>query len=240
MFSVYSFSDSTCIQVAEMLCRYPQAIESEVERLWLAGVAQSGSPLFDGRVLSVIEVSPQLIVVREVRYRYVMAQRMRPELFAALQVRPLAVSGLFQCTDGIVFGRRSRTMTQDAGHWELVPSGAIDADRASQGGGVDYRKQILIELQEEVGLPAESIFSLTPFCLIDDHESRVLDIGIAIGSNRNAGAIQRDHRLRATKEYDELQIVPLGDIGSFVERKRASLSSLSALLLRQFGHHVTD
>jgi hypothetical protein len=235
MFSVYPFSPSTCIEMRHPEADYPELVESEVKRLWHSLVScHSGDAPFDGNILSAVEIAPHILWVRAVKYRYFAAQRARPELFETLRVRPVAISGLLECADGIVFGKRSLAMMQNGGKWELVPSGAIDAARADEAGAIDYRAQILIELREEIGLNAEAVSSLTPFCLIDDGESHVLDIGIAIESPKTADEIRRAHRASATKEYDELCVIEVGAVNRFVERERPQLADASEVLVQQY------
>lgn len=173
-------------------------LENEVERLWLAEQERRGKAIFNGRIMSASTVSSNRIHGYIVEYRLLVAQRAKPALFKELQVRPVAVSGLFECTDGIVFGRRAGSMTQDAGLWELVPSGGIDTskinDDASPTVNVDLSSQILTELHQEVGIKSDFASSVNPFCLVDDTDSHVLDIGIAIGSTLSYDEILTIHR----------------------------------------------
>src|SRR3990167_8022635 len=162
-------------------------LENEVERLWLAEQNRRGKAIFNGRIMSASTVSSDGIHGYIVEYRHLIAQRARPELFDVLQVRPVAVSGLFECADGIVFGRRAGSMMQDAGLWELVPSGGIDTSKINDSRHspvkVDFLSQILSELHQEIGIQSSFVSSIHPFCLVDDKNSHVLDIGISIVSS---------------------------------------------------------
>lgn len=135
MLSVHQFFPMARIRISNISTPLSAEVEAEVEHLWQVEQQRRGKALFNGKILSAIEVSPQQIIGRIVEYRHLIAQRARPELFDVLNVRPVAVSGLFECADGLVFGRRAGSMTQDAGLWELVPSGGIDTSKAVGGGG---------------------------------------------------------------------------------------------------------
>lgn len=212
----------------------PAAVESDVEHLWQAEQQHRGTSLFNGKILSAVEISPHRIVGRVVEYRHLIAQRARPELFDVLRVRPVAVSGVFECADGIVFGRRPGTVTQDAGLWELVPSGGIDTSEVPEGAEVDYRAQILTELHEEIGIGSDSVASIRPFCLVDDLDSHVLDIGIVMESPLSASEVLKIHREAATKDYDELRIVHRAEVDAFIQKEKSQLVGVSAILMERF------
>ena len=233
MLLAHPFLPSAQIRIIGEAVTMSETIESEVEHLWQMEQLRRGKALFNGRIVSAIEISPDGIQGRVVEYRHLIAQRARPELFEVLQVKPVAVSGLFECSDGIVFGRRAGTMTQDAGLWELVPSGGIDTSKIV-GGRVDYRAQILTELHEEIGVGVDDVSSVRPFCLVDDLESHVLDIGIAMASSLSGGSVLRIHREAATKEYDEVRVVPLGDVEGFIQGEASQLVGVSAMLMQEF------
>jgi hypothetical protein len=196
MITVREFSVSGVVEILGDAPPLPPNLAREVERIWQA---RGGTP-FNGRILSAVEIAPDRIAATLVEYRWFVAQRMKPDLFPALQVRPVAVSGVLHCADGIVIGRRSQSMMQDPGLWELVPSGGMD-------GTADIRGQILAELREEVGLTPDQVDEVVPFCLIEDDESHTLDIGIALAAPRlGADAVLRAWRDCATREYTDLKV----------------------------------
>lgn len=176
---------------------------------------------------------PDGITARIVEYRHFIAQRAQPALFAALQIRPLAVSGVLECPQGLVIGRRAATLTQDAGLWELVPSGGLDPNTAVAGNKADCTAQILIELREETGLEADQVFGLSPFCLIEDDDSHVIDIGIAMATTLDAAQLAQIHRAGASSEYAELGVVPAAEAdGAFMGR--VPLVAVSQALLSEY------
>ena len=209
-------------------------LENEVERLWKAEQKKHGNKMFNGHIISASTFTAKEIRGFVVDYRYLIAQRARPELFEYLQVRPVAVSGLLMCSDGIIFGRRAGSVTQDSNFWELVPSGGIDTSAICNIVKVDYISQLFTELQEEVGIKYDSVSNVKPFCLVDDTESHVLDIGIALKSQITHDQVLKSHRESATKEYDELRIIPISEINKFIHDKSSQLVTVSTVLIQQF------
>lgn len=233
------------IKINGVLPKLSFDLENEVDRLWLAEQNRRGKAIFNGRIMSASTVSSNGIHGYIVEYRHLIAQRARPELFKDLQVRPVAVSGLFECADGIVFGLRSGSMTQDAGLWELVPSGGIDTSKINDDNrqqttdNVDFLSQILTELHQEIGIKSSCVSSIKPFCLVDDTDSHVLDIGIAMESPLSADKVLRAHRLNATKEYDELRVVLHTDVSNFIKHESLRLVKVSEKLVQTFYQYVT-
>lgn len=214
--------------------KLPDDLESEVDTLWRREQERRGKAIFNGRILSALDSTSQGIQCRVVEYRHLIAQRIRPVLYEVLRVRPVAVSGLFECADGVVFGKRGGTLTQDSGLWELVPSGGLGPDEVVLGGEIDYRSQIMTELYEEIGIDADAVSSVSPFCLVDDLDSHVLDIGIAMHSALSSDAVLRMHGATVSHEYEALQIVPLASVKEFAQDKSGQLVSVSAKLIEHF------
>lgn len=231
--TIHEFLPSSTVLLLDVDQNLPASVESEIDDLWQAERQRRGKSIFNGNIVSAVETSPERIIGRVAEYRHLIAQRARPDLYDVLRVRPVAVSGLLECAEGIVFGRRSDSMTQDAALWELVPSGGLDAVKGPSG-EVNYRAQILTELNEETGIGSDSISSLTPFCLVEDLDSHVLDIGIALVSQLSAHAMLRIHRATVSKEYKELRVVPLADVANFIQSEAEQLVSVSAALIEHF------
>ena len=211
-FNLHPLSPDVAIALEPHPLDVPAHLAPVVEAVWNLELARRGGALFNGRTVSVLSHAPDLILTRIVEYRVVLAKRRRPDLFAAIAIRPLAVSGLLRCVDGIVFGRRGQNVTADAGLWELVPSGGIDA---ADGKARSPRDQVLTELREEVGLEAAAIRDCRPFCLIEDGSTGIFDIGIALQTDLEAGAVEEAHR-RASDEYSELRVVPDHRVAEFL------------------------
>jgi hypothetical protein len=231
MLNVMRFKPSARIKVSGAALNPSGGVEAEIERLWNAEQSRRGKALFNGKILSAMEVDPDWIVGSIVEYRHLIAQRTNPELFHELNVRPVAVSGLLECAAGVLFGRRAKSVTEAAGLWELCPSGGLDVSEAVAGGDVDYRAQILVELREEIGVSADAASKVAPFGIVEDSVTHVIDIGIAISISMSPNEITTAHRNFATKEYEELTIVPRKDLMAFIAKNRECITEVSTALI---------
>jgi len=235
MLSTHAFFPAACIRIIEEPFILPEEMNLKVERLWQAEQQRRQKPLFNGQILSAVTISSEQILGRIVEYRHLIAQQVCPALFNALQIRPVAVSGLLICADGIVFGKRTNTVTQDAGLWELVPSGGIDASKIIQG-ELNYRTQILDELTEETGIPRDLVSNINPFCLINNTSSHVIEIALSMTSMLSKEMVLRVHKEQATKEYDELKIISIAELEAFMSDDAVRLVDVSAMLIKVFFH----
>lgn len=215
-------------------------LANEIDSLWLTFQKRQGKELFNGRILSAATITNEKIEASITEYRYLIAQQARPELFNALQLRAIGVSGLLLCADGLVFGRRADKVTQGAGLWELVPSGSIDASKIVDPENVDFLSQILTELQEETGIKAEKITQMRPFCVVEDSNSHVLDIGIVIKCPLLFDEIVAIHQNNATNEYDELRLIPIARVSQIMKQEAAQFVEVSAVLIQHFQQQSLD
>lgn len=213
-------------------------LEKAVTAAWDAEQARRPG-LTNGTLFSVDHFSVERIIGRFVPYRHRIAQRARPELAAALAVRPLAVSGVLMCADGVVFGRRAAALTDAPGRWELAPSGGVEAQAmdtpADAAGRVSLRRQILAELAEEIGLDPGDVFGLELFCAVEDDDSGIVDIGIALASSLSAETVHRRHAERGSGEYVEIAIIAVSQVPGFVAARGGELLAVSRVLLERRG-----
>ena len=235
MLRVTRFEPSARIRLGAAGPALTAGMSAEVERLWQAEQSRRGTGLFNGRILSAVEVDPDSILGEVVEYRLLIAQIGRPELFHDLKIRPVAVSGMLECPAGLLFGRRAGSVTQDAGSWELCPSGGLDVSRVAVGADVDYRAQLMVELAEEAGLTAEAVTKVSPFCLVEDTESHVIDVGISLRSPLSAEEMTARHRGCASGEYAEIAVVARADLADFLARQGGNVARASADLIEFAG-----
>jgi hypothetical protein len=209
-------------------------LEAEVQSAWDAeGKTRSGA-LFDGKIFSIDELAPDRITGVFVDYRLFVAQRRQPDLFSSLCVRPLAVSGMIESPDGLIFGLRNTDLTTDGEKWELVPSGGLDPDICLQNCTVDYMAQFYAELADEIGLSEAEISGAVPFALVEDSTTHVFDLGIVGQTSLRAThinlAFSQEHR-----EYSELRLVEKSQLADFCAEQLANIVPATAMLLRHRG-----
>jgi hypothetical protein len=226
------FDTPPAIRVTGFAAPLSDADDAQVESAWRRKVGDSGGRLFNGRIAVVRNVLAGAIDVEIDEYRRLIATRTDPDLKARLALRPLAVSGLLSCADGVVFGRRGASNTEAIGQWELAPSGGIDAATLTPGQKVDAVSQLLIELRGELGLPAAAIKSATMFCTVADRNSGVIDLGIELTApTLSAADIRAAHTQRGSNEYAELCVLALDALASFVDANRPGIVPVSLALL---------
>jgi hypothetical protein len=163
-------------------------------------------------------ITPGLITGDLTEFRRIVAQMERPELFAVLSVRPLAVCGILRCANGVVVGRRHSAAIYQAGMWQLPPAGSVDAGAVGEDGVVHLRRQLLGELQEELGLSPDVVDDPRPLCFVEHPGSHVSDLGLALVTKLSAEAVLTAHRASGNTEYEKVLVVSEDRVAAFLAR----------------------
>jgi len=218
-FVVHEVAADVEVRVVRAMPELSPDTDAAVEELWQAAsrrVAAGGAGrLFNGRVFSADTIRPHLVTGHLTEFRRIVAQMERPELLS-LDVRPLAVCGVLRCANGVVVGRRHQAAIYQAGMWQLPPAGSVDAGAVGDDGVVDVRHQLLGELQEELGLAADTVDAPRPLCIVEHPGSRVSDFGLALTTNLTAEAVLAAHRAGGNREYQEMLVVPEARLAAFL------------------------
>jgi 8-oxo-dGTP pyrophosphatase MutT (NUDIX family) len=219
-YQVHEIAPDVVARVERAMPDLPPALDRQVERLWQAACARvsagGAGRMFNGRVFSADVISPRLIVGHLTEYRRVTAQIERPGLFDALGVRSLAVCGVLRCPDGVVIGQRHHAAVYQAGMWQLPPAGSVDASTVAADGTVDLRQQLLEELREELGLSPKEVGEPQPLCIVEHPASHVTDCGFALVTRLSGEAVLAAHRRAGNSEYQQLRVVPEGELPAFL------------------------
>ena len=231
---VHELLTDAVLTVVNQNPRVPGPIQDEIARLWDEEQRRRAMPLVNGAILSALSVSPSMIVGRIAEYQEYLAQKVRPQLYQVLRVRPVAVSGILQCPEGLVFGRRGADVTDGAGSWELVPSGGIDMTGRTSEQGADYRAQLAAEMREEIGISIESWAALAPICAVEDEITHVLDIGVAMTTDLTLNRLRAAYRMAGSNEYAEILAVNMTEFDGFAAKCGDKMLPTSAELVRQF------
>ena len=121
---------------------------------------------------------------------------------------------------------------QDAGLWELVPSGGIDGSTAKPDGSISLGDQVLAELEEEAGITRQMIVSPPePFATVYDEDTHVLDVGMALRTNLSKATVISTFNSLENREYLELECLPRGRVEYLAEPFRHKLAPVSQALL---------
>jgi 8-oxo-dGTP pyrophosphatase MutT (NUDIX family) len=191
--------------VVEAPIEIPKQVLGRVASVWDAEQAKAQGRLVNGTIYSLVEFGADRLVVRACEYRAMLAQRRDPNL--QLGIRPLAVTGVLLCADGLVLGRRSNKVATDAGHWEPSPAGGVSQP--------DTLAQLFEELDEELSLKPDAIARVQICGLLEDQATQVFDLIYLLSTPLSEHEIIAAQR-QASEEYDELKIVPLNELATFI------------------------
>jgi hypothetical protein len=185
----------------------------EIDRIWAQEQGKRREKLYNRNILNLATIEQEAsgreltLNCHPIEYCHYLAQKNGLDL----GLTPLAVSGIVFYQDGeekfFFIGKRSEVVTQYPGRYEFIPSGSIDADLLAGREAGDFSKQLLVELHEELGILAEEVKSLTPFCLIFDKKDRVYDIGIEV-------EVENSKRIKI-QEYTSLQRISMNEISEY-------------------------
>jgi hypothetical protein len=238
-FVVHEVAADVAVRVARPMAALSATLDREVERLWQMTnerVAAGGAGrMFNGRVFSADVVTPRLITGHLTEYRRVVAQMQRSELFEALGVRSLATCGVLRCEDGVVVGQRHHAANYQAGMWQLAPAGSVDASAVAEDGTVDLRRQLLGELEEELGLPPDAVGEPRPLCIVEHPGSHVADFGLALVTGLSAVAVLAAHRAGGNEEYGQVVVVPEARLAAFMAEVGEALVPPAREFLKRAG-----
>jgi hypothetical protein len=203
-----------------------------VEEIWQAELVERDRALFNGRLFSIETAKAGRITGWLAEYKWFLAQRRDANLEGALRVRPLAVTGLLLCLDGVVFGRRAGHVEQDAGLWELVPAGGIDGSAFHPDGSIDLAHHLIAELFEETGISNEMLDTPPqPFAIVCDSGTHVSDIGIFLRTKLSKARITSTFATLHNREYVALEVVPVTHLPAFVRCCGGALAPVSCAFL---------
>ena len=199
--------DSIVIQMMEAPTeRLPPGLENQIDRVWKQGLAR-GELLFNGPVLAVRDPRAQRPKAIASEYKILYAERHDPAVREAIGWAALAVSGAALCEGHLVFARRSRTVSQHPGQWELAPSGGIEPPNDLGRRQVEAATQLLQELEEELGVMPGQVGRMAPIISVLDETSLVLDIGVRIELSISQSTLLTLFQRRRSDEYDDLVFV---------------------------------
>ncbi|MEO1609574.1 MAG: hypothetical protein AAFR90_09550 [Pseudomonadota bacterium] len=191
-------------------CEVSASIISRVEEIWAIEKQHRGSQLTNGQIYTLSEFRSDYLLIQPSEYRYVLARRRTPDLQKeGLNIRPLAVSGILLCTDGLVLGQRGSSVSEDIGLWEPAPAGSLSRP--------DPKEQVSEELREELGIPEAEIKSARVCGLIEDVDSGVFDIVFRLETDATGREVCAAHAEWGSDEYAKLAIVKISELPEFLD-----------------------
>jgi hypothetical protein len=216
------------------------SLQREVDAIWQAEISRAGSKLFNGPLFSVEQVADQTVIGRFVEYRSFVAQTRRPELFSELRIQPLGVTGLLRNTDGIFFGCRSSGVAHQANFWELIPAGGIDRKSLTQNGEIFPFRQLLAELEEEVGLAPVDVSAsrLVSFC--EDAQHHLFDLVWELQTTVDTAKVLNLHVALSPTEHAKITCVRWKDLNRFLANDSPPVLASNRDLLAHLGLTTSD
>jgi hypothetical protein len=215
----------------------------EVRGIWESEkLARPG--LFNGKLFSLDRIKSGEAHGFLADYSWYVAQQRRPDLFAQLRVRSLAVSGLVVAGGHMLFGRRKESLAIEGGLWEPAPSGTIPGGLREPDGSLSWRKVFLDELRGELGLTLGSDLNtsgvpglLRPFALIENTATNIWELGVALEMDLDHREVLGAWIATPAPEHDEMAAVPLEDVPRFYKERLADndLVGVCGMLLAQYG-----
>ena len=217
MISVHPLPPSFQIRLTSPLSLSRQ-LEKRINDLWMAALSSTNSRLFNGLIFSATSAGPEGILGRFVEYKYYLAQQMDIRLLPVLNIKPVCLSGVLTCQDGLVFGKRQDWFATRPGIWGLTPSGCLTPDTFATDGSVDYVKAFLYALKDDLNIEAHYLSDLSHNSLIVENSvggkgySLVMNAQIALSSL----AIKRCHINAKEDKYSEIAVIPPEDVEEFL------------------------
>ncbi|MBK8158272.1 MAG: UDP-2,4-diacetamido-2,4,6-trideoxy-beta-L-altropyranose hydrolase [Rhodospirillaceae bacterium] len=217
----------------------PSSVDTLARNIWDEEIRRRGPALFDGEIVSVASIDGNRIVGRRAEYRWLLAQSRDASVFKWSQVRPLAVTGLLFCRDGIVIGHRSKSVYQFPGMGELAPSGSVDVSTLDTNNSINLQEQLMQELREEVGIDPSAVTDVQPLAIVSDIDSQVFDVCFTLRSDLSWAQIQQAFAQNASAEYERLEVLPLDSIQAFLVANQGTMTPLTLALLQMVVNERT-
>ncbi|MBA3815436.1 MAG: NUDIX domain-containing protein [Parachlamydiaceae bacterium] len=209
-------------------------VNQAIETIWQREKEQRKEQLFNGKVLSLVEYSPDGRLVAEfIEYKYFLAYVQEPSLRKKLGIKPISLSCITRTSKAVLVGQRSEVVMQYPLWFELVPSGGIDAGsiEGEKGERINVIEQALRELEEETGYLAEVVQQATPFALVYDSNTAMYEVCVEIVLHSDKVNPKVNQSLPPTFEYDVLKWVYKADMPAFIQQHSENFVPLSLHLL---------
>lgn len=202
------------------------ASESErVEEAWLKQ-KKTNPDLYDGVLYHVsshhIQNKQLTITCQRTSYKVYVAQKCGN---IRNLLTPLSVSSIV--TDPhqyVLLGRRSQSVFLYPQYWECVCSGTVDETDLREN-TVDIQHAITKELFEETNIPQNAVQACTPFCLIQDVEAGLMDVGVHIEVTEFLNEVTSP-----SQEYDAFVKLPVDELQLYLKKEEKVVSTTVDLL----------
>lgn len=203
-------------------------VEGDIDCAWNCAQKQKSGKLFNGRLYNFLSFERGVLLGTFVEYKHYMAQLIDPSLKSQLHISPVAISCICLSKGKVLLGRRSQDVTDFPNCFELAPSGGIDPI-VRNGDTIDIRRQAMIELEEEAGIPPSEIQECFPFLLIKDLKLDSYEICMLIKLK------EQPLRLKS-EEYVELRWLDSEELKVYAQKMESKFVPVSLFLINNYCH----
>lgn len=228
----HDIKDEVTVSLVDRRFEIDPKLQTHIDGLWNTALTQPDRHLFDGTVLSVIDIQPARITVCKASYKAFFAQCEEPQLYDDLRVRPLACSGFCTCEDGIVFGLRSTALLLEPDCWEIVPSGTFDAQSIGESDHIDVNAFLQRELAEELGIQAEDTKTGKNLGLFEHTRYKGVDLVIDLKLYLTQAQVMAAFDANENDEYSQLAVVPAAQVSTFINSTEKDVVDVTVALLQ--------
>ncbi|WP_374655724.1 UDP-2,4-diacetamido-2,4,6-trideoxy-beta-L-altropyranose hydrolase [Dongia sp.] len=237
--SLIRLNDAPVCTLSSTTPDVPAWVDGRAREIWREEVQRRGANLFDGEIVSVVSINDSSIVGRRSDYRWLLAQSRDASIFKWSQIRPLAVTGLLLCRDGIVIGHRSKTVYQFPGMGELAPSGSVDMTTLDSDSRINLQQQLMLELREEIGITADEVIDVRPLAVVSDTDSQVFDVCFTVRTSKDWAEITQIFEKNGSAEYERVELLPLNCVQEYLLANQQTLTPLTLALLQMVVNDQT-
>lgn len=153
--------------------------------------------LFDGKILYFLESHGSKLMTFEGDYKHWCVNYHRPVDKRDISISAMAVTGIIRNGNHILVGKRSSSVSQNKGFFDLLPSGSLDIN--SKG---DFLLQLESEYREELHSEGESNYTANVLGVLVDRVDCVVDVVVEM----NVEGDLADFQLK-NNEYEKLKII---------------------------------
>lgn len=171
----------------------------ERESIWQQSKINSGKVLFNGKILSVLNLEKKDKIIELNcfwdEYKTLFYQNYKKEKL----ITTIGINGIVRNRDQYLIGCRSNFVNLYPGKWEFAPAGSLNLEE-QQDSEVDIIHSVLLELIEETSLKKEDITGKKILGLVFDGKCFGYDIAVQLETDKK-------EVIPISNEYTELKWV---------------------------------
>lgn len=229
-FSHLHLNSGIKVEVIERDKDIDQGVRKEVDRIWSEESKNKEKTLFNEKILSMIKFDGKTMTSEYVDYKYAIAQLINPDLSKKIKIQPVGITAITVANNHFLIGKRSCRVAVYPGKYEFAPAGTI-SPHVLKGAEVDLKRQLLIELREEVGIDPTQVIEAIPTLLIKDPKLGYVEVCYRIEVEPSAMSLTSFSK----EEYEEMMWLGLKDLKTFIHKHRQECVPVCVYLFNQIS-----